>query len=344
MDAFFASVEQRDNPSLRGLPVAVGHDGPRGVVATASYEARRFGVRSAMSMSMAHRLCPQLKVLPVRMTVYKEVSGIIRDIFGEYTSLVEPLSLDEAFLDVTHHPSATIVAREIKRRILETTSLTASAGVSINKMLAKIASDYRKPDGLFVVPPAAVENFVASLGVERFFGIGKVTAARMHDLGIFTGADLRQCSLGFLTGKFGKAGRDYYMYARGVDERPVLPHRERKSVGAENTFESDITNPAELAPRLAEVRKDVLRRLDRTGFRGRTVTLKVRFSDFSQITRSVTMDGIVTASELHDCSERLLASVASGGRPVRLVGLSVSSPVSPANADTAEGVQLRLDL
>ncbi len=340
MDAFYASVEQRDNPALRGLPLAVGHDGPRGVVATASYEARRYGVRSAMAMARARRLCAALVVVPGRMDVYKAVSRDIRRIFDEYTELVEPLSLDEAFLDVTHHPSASLVAQEIKDRIMAATALTASAGVSVNKMLAKIASDYRKPNGMFVVPPQAVEPFVASLGVERFFGIGKVTAQKMHAMGIFTGADLRRCPLSFLTDNFGKAGRDYYLYARGVDERPVIPHRERKSVGAENTFESDTADLTVLRERLAEVRSDVLGRMDRAGFRGRTVTLKVRFGDFTQITRSVTLESVVGERELHCCSERLLAGADIGGRPVRLVGLTVSSPVS----DVLEGEQLYLEL
>ena len=238
MDAFYASVEQRDDPSLRGRPIAVGHDGPRGVVSTASYEARPYGVRSALPSVTARRLCPELIFVPARFDVYKAVSQQIRDIFREYTELVEPLSLDEAFLDVTHERSATLVAREIKARIRRQTELTASAGVSVNKMLAKIASDYRKPDGLFTIAPSEVEAFVAALPVERFFGIGAVTAERMHRMGIHTGADLRQWDEAALVQRFGKAGHAYYGYARGVDAREVEPHRVRKSVGCESTPDS----------------------------------------------------------------------------------------------------------
>ena len=223
MDAFYASIEQRDRPELRGRPIAVGYDGPRGVVATASYEARPFGVRSAISSVLARRLCPDLIFVPARFDVYKAVSQQIRDIFHDYTELVEPLSLDEAFLDVSHLRSATLAAREIKDRICTETGLTASAGISVNKMLAKIASDYRKPDGLFVIPPDKIDTFVAELPVERFFGIGEVTAEKMHALGIRTGADLRQWEELELVKHFGKAGRSYYGYARGIDPRPVLP-------------------------------------------------------------------------------------------------------------------------
>ncbi len=231
MDAFYASVEQRDRPELRGRPIAVGYDGPRGVVATASYEARPFGVRSAISSAVARRLCPELIFVPARFDVYKAVSQQIRDIFHDYTELVEPLSLDEAFLDVSHLRSATLAAREIKDRIRAETGLTASAGISVNKMLAKIASDYRKPDGLFVIPPDEIDTFVAELPVERFFGIGEVTAQKMHALGIRTGADLRQWEELELVRHFGKAGHSYYGYARGIDPRPVVPNRIRKSLG-----------------------------------------------------------------------------------------------------------------
>ena len=217
MDAFYASVEQRDHPEYRGRPIAVGHDGPRGVVATASYEARPYGVRSAISSALAKRLCPNLIFVPARFDVYKEVSRQIRAVFRDYTELVEPLSLDEAFLDVTHLRSATLAAREIKARILAETGLTASAGISVNKMLAKIASDYRKPDGLFTIPPGQIEEFVAALPIERFFGIGEVTARKMHGMGIHTGADLRLRDEAELVRHFGKAGHSYYGYARGID-------------------------------------------------------------------------------------------------------------------------------
>ena len=273
MDAFYASVEQRDDPSLQGRPIAVGHDGPRGVVSTASYEARPYGVRSALPSVTARRLCPDLIFVPARFDVYKAVSQQVRDIFREYTELVEPLSLDEAFLDVTHERSATLVAREIKARIRRQTELTASAGVSVNKMLAKIASDYRKPDGLFTIAPSEVEAFVAALPVERFFGIGAVTAERMHRMGIHTGADLRQWDEAALVQRFGKAGHAYYGYARGVDEREVEPHRVRKSVGAETTFAEDTDDRTRLSMELAAVREEVWNRIQRHEFRGKTAVL-----------------------------------------------------------------------
>jgi len=283
MDAFYASVEQRDDPSLRGRPIAVGHDGPRGVVSTASYEARPYGVRSALPSVTARRLCPDLIFVPARFDVYKAVSQQVRDIFREYTELVEPLSLDEAFLDVTHERSATLVAREIKARIRRQTELTASAGVSVNKMLAKIASDYRKPDGLFTIAPSEVEAFVAALPVERFFGIGAVTAERMHRMGIHTGADLRQWDEAALVQRFGKAGHAYYGYARGVDEREVEPHRVRKSVGAETTFAEDTDDRTRLSMELAAVREEVWNRIQRHEFRGKTAVLKLKYDDFRPI-------------------------------------------------------------
>ena len=260
MDAFYASVEQRDRPEYRGRPIAVGYDGPRGVVATASYEARPYGVHSALSSVLAKRLCPELIFVPARFDVYKAVSRQIRAIFGEYTELVEPLSLDEAFLDVSHVRSATLVAREIKARILAETGLTASAGISVNKMLAKIASDYRKPDGLFTIPPERIEEFVAGLPVERFFGIGEVTAEKMHRLGIRTGADLRLWNEAALVQQFGKAGHSYYGYARGIDEREVTPNRVRKSLGAETTFAEDTDDREQLRLELSAVREEVWNR------------------------------------------------------------------------------------
>ena len=268
MDAFYASVERRDRPEYRGRPIAVGYDGPRGVVATASYEARPYGVHSALSSVLAKRLCPELIFVPARFDVYKAVSRQIRAIFGEYTELVEPLSLDEAFLDVSHVRSATLVAREIKARILAETGLTASAGISVNKMLAKIASDYRKPDGLFTIPPERIEEFVAGLPVERFFGIGEVTAEKMHRLGIRTGADLRLWNEAALVRQFGKAGHSYYGYARGIDEREVTPNRVRKSLGAETTFAEDTDDRERLRLELSAVREEVWNRVMRHEFRG----------------------------------------------------------------------------
>ena len=307
MDAFYASVEQRDDPSLRGRPIAVGHDGPRGVVSTASYEARPYGVRSALPSVTARRLCPELIFVPARFDVYKAVSQQIRDIFREYTELVEPLSLDEAFLDVTHERSATLVAREIKARIRRQTELTASAGVSVNKMLAKIASDYRKPDGLFTIAPSEVAAFVAALPVERFFG---------------------------------KAGHAYYGYARGVDEREVEPHRVRKSIGAETTFAEDTDDRTRLSMELAAVREEVWNRIQRHEFRGKTVVLKLKYDDFRQITRSKTLFTAIDSDEaLCRVSEELLAGVDFHGRKVRLIGLTVGNTPEAC----ADCVQLRFD-
>ncbi|MBP3356454.1 MAG: DNA polymerase IV [Rikenellaceae bacterium] len=331
MDAFYASIEQRDRPELRGLPIAVGYDGPRGVVATASYEARRYGVHSALSSAKALRLCPGLRFVPVRFDVYKAVSQQIRDIFSRYTDKVEPLSLDEAFLDVSHVPSATLLAREIKARILEQTGLTASAGISVNKMLAKIASDYRKPDGLFVIPPQQIDPFVAALPVEKFFGIGRVTADKMHRMGIRTGADLRKWSEEELVGHFGKAGHSYYGYARGIDPREVEPNRIRKSLGAETTFASDTDDRTRLVEELTAVRDEVWERLSRHGFTGKTVVLKLKFEDFRQITRSRTLPSPVSSAEgLLQTGIELLKGVDFGGRKIRLIGLSVGNAAEHA--------------
>lgn len=340
MDAFYASVEQRDNPSYRGRPLAVGYDGPRGVVATASYEARPYGVHSAISSVLARRLCPGLILVPARFEVYKAVSQQIRAIFHDYTDRVEPLSLDEAFLDVSEQPSATLVAREIKARILRETGLTASAGVSVNKMLAKIASDYRKPDGLFTISPPEVEAFVATLPVERFFGIGAVTAERMHRLGIRTGADLRAWDEAALVHHFGKAGHLYYGYARGIDDREVQPHRIRKSLGAETTFAEDTDDRELLGLELSAVREEVWGRLLRHEFKGKTVVLKLKFDDFRQITRSKTLFSAVDSPEtLRRVSDALLAGVDFHGRKIRLIGLTVGN--SPEAG--GECLQLRFD-
>jgi DNA polymerase-4 len=332
MDAFFAAVEQRDNPSLRGRPIAVGHSGRRGVVSTASYEARPYGVRSALPSVVAKRLCPELIFVEPRFEAYKAVSEQIRAIFHQYTDLVEPLSLDEAFLDVSHHPSATIVAQEIKRKIFETTSLTASAGVSINKMLAKIASDYRKPDGLFVIPPQDVEHFVEQLPIEKFFGIGEVTATRMHRLGIRTGRDLREWSKQSLIREFGKVGELYYGYARGEDLRDVTPNRVRKSLGAEITFVDDIDSFVELKEELSAVRNEVWARAKRHEFYGKSVVLKVKFSDFRQITRSKTLPtAIESLQTLQTVSNELLDSIDLSNQKVRLIGLTIGNTPEPCS-------------
>ena len=326
MDAFFAAVEQRDNPALRGRPIAVGHSGTRGVVSTASYEARPFGVHSALPSAIAKRLCPELIFVEPRFDAYKEVSEQIREIFHKYTNLVEPLSLDEAFLDVTHHPSATIVAQQIKREIFEKTALTASAGISINKMLAKIASDYRKPDGLFVIPPESVDEFVAQLPIEKFFGIGKVTAEKMHQLGIKSGEDLRKLSRFELVRQFGKVGELYYGYARGEDLRAVTPNRVRKSLGAEVTFTKDTDNPIEIYNYLSTVRDEVWSRARRHEFYGKSIVLKVKFDDFHQITRSKTLPTVVDSFEtLQTVSNELLDGIDTSNNKIRLIGLTIGN-------------------
>ena len=340
MDAFFATVEQRDNPALRGRPIAVGHSGRRGVVSTASYEARPYGVRSALPSVVAQRLCPELIFVEPRFDVYKAVSAQIRAIFHQYTDLVEPLSLDEAFLDVTHHPSATLVAQEIKQRIFQTTQLTASAGVSINKMLAKIASDYNKPNGLTVIPPKDIDSFVAQLPIEKFFGIGEVTAAKMHSLGIATGADLHKWSREELVHQFGKVGNLYYGYARGEDCREVIPNRVRKSLGAEITFTEDLADMESLEYELAAVRNELWSRVRRHEFVGKTVVLKVKFGNFQQITRSKTLSMPVDDFDtLLTSSEELLHSIDLDGRTVRLIGLTLGNSPEPCS----ESIQLHFD-
>ncbi len=329
MDAFYASIEQRDNPELRGKPVAVGKGSERGVVAAASYEARKYGVRSAMSSKVAKDKCPHLIFVSNRMDVYKAISGEIMEIFIDYTDLVEPLSIDEAFLDVTENKkgmrSATLIAREIKERIFEKTGLTASAGVSINKFLAKTASDYDKPDGLYVIKPADAEDFVEKLPVEKIHGVGKVTAQKMDRLGIQTGGDLKRQSLAWMTRHFGKVGLHYYNIARAIDERTVNPQRIRKSVGTERTFDKDLQENFEIITALYHIEKELMRRMQRSGSFGRTLTLKVKFSDFRQITRSMTLKSqIADFQTLHRTAKEVLGQVALGDKKVRLLGLSVS--------------------
>lgn len=330
MDAFFASVEQRDDPALRGRPVAVGHAAARGVVAAASYEARRFGVRSAMPSTTAQRKCPDLVFVPPRFEVYRAVSAQIHAIFSDYTDLIEPLSLDEAYLDVTADRrglgTASATAEEIRRRILEETGLTASAGVSYNKFLAKLASDQNKPNGQFVVAPGRGEAFVEDLPVRRFHGVGPVTAAKMEGLGIRTGADLRRQSLAFLQHHFGKSGPWYYAIARGQDDRAVNPDRTRKSSGSETTFASDLTDPDAIEAGVAAMADDVWAWCEKTGSRGRTVTVKVKWADFQQSTRSRSLSEPVASREaLHDVSRLLVRSLYPPGRGVRLVGVSLSN-------------------
>lgn len=340
MDAFFAAVEQRDNPALRGLPIAVGGKSDRGVVATASYEARKYGVHSAMSTKKALQLCPELIVIEGDHRKYQEVSHQIREIFHEYTDIIEPLSCDEAFLDVTvNKPGmelAVDIAREIKQKIRERLNLTASAGVSYNKFLAKIASDYRKPDGLCTIHPDKALDFIAALPIESFWGVGRVTAKKMRSLGIYNGYTLRQWSLEGLRKTFGKMGEVYYNFARGVDLRPVEPTYVRKSVGCEFTFEKDISTQAAVVIELYHVAEELIRRLKKEKFRGYTLTLKVKFHDFSQITRSATRtDVFVSMKTILPEAKRLIKEVDYTDKPIRLLGLTVSNthsePSSSAN-------------
>src|SRR5882757_1134595 len=330
MDAFYASVEQRDNPELSGKPVVVGGSRERGVVAAASYEARRFGVRSAMPSVTARRKCPDLIFVAPRFDVYKEVSLQVRAILAEHTPIVEPLSLDEAYLDVTENlqgiASATAIAELIRARIRTETQLTASAGVSYNKFLAKLASDHRKPDGLFVITPAMGPSFVELLSVERFHGVGPATAARMNQLGIFTALDLRAKDEAFLRTHFGKAGPHFYGICRGIDHRPVVPNRVRKSVGAENTFPRDLTSFDEMKAELGPLVDKVWEYCAGTGVRGRTVTLKIKFADFQIITRSRSLlKPISDRSSLGAFAQELLAAQFPLRKGVRLIGVSLSS-------------------
>ena len=292
MDSFYASVEQRDFPELKGKPVVVGGRGPRSVVAAASYEARKFGVRSAMPMSTALKKCPQLVIVPHRFDVYRQVSKEIRNIFLEYTDLVEPLSLDEAYLDVTHPKkgpdSASLIAKAIKKEVKEKTGLIASAGVSYNKFLAKIASDMDKPDGFYLIKPEDAEAFLEELDVGLFHGVGKKTEEKMHRMNIFKGSDLKALSRPEMMNHFGKAGGYFYDAVRGIDKRPVVSFRERKSIGAERTFETDIFQIDEVNQKLTEIIDIVWERCEKQNKFGRTVSLKLRYSDFTTITRSKT--------------------------------------------------------
>lgn len=330
MDAFYASVEQRDRPELRGKPVAVGGARQRGVVAAASYEARAFGVRSAMPSVTAVRRCPDLIFVAPRFDVYRAVSQKIRAIFARYTPLIEPLSLDEAYLDLTDHlppgGNASDLAREIRAAIRAETGLSASAGISYNKFLAKIASDQRKPDGQFTIAPQQGPDFVATLPVRKFHGVGPATAARMQKLGIATGADLRAHSLAELTGHFGKSGQHYYNVARGIDHRAVQPDRIRKSIGAETTFNADLHDLAAAQGALAPLAAKVWSAAQKVGRRGRTLTLKVKFADFQQITRAHSLPrAIRDADEMQALGAALLAGVMPDPRGVRLLGLTLSA-------------------
>jgi DNA polymerase-4 len=340
MDAFYASVEQRDDPALKGKPVAVGYPAKRGVVAAASYEARAFGVRSAMPSTVAARKCAELVFVPPRFDVYREVSRQVQAIFRDYTPLVEPLSLDEAYLDVTGNlkgiPTAWETAKEIRARIFEETRLTASAGISCNKFLAKIASDYRKPNGQFAIMPDQAEAFVATLPVAKFHGVGPKTTVRMSALGIETGADLRRQTLEFLQGHFGKAGAWYYAIARGRDDRLVQPDRERKSSGSETTFSEDLIDPVQIEAGVIAMADDVWAWCEKANARGRTVTVKIKWADFQISTRSRSMETTVQSRErLHQLALDLIRSVFPPPKGVRLVGVTLSNfRAQPVNEDT----------
>lgn len=342
MDAFFASIEQRDKPELQGKPIAVGGDGTRGVVSTASYEARKYGIHSAMSMAKAKKLCPQLIVVSSDHTRYRNVSLQVHDIFSKYTDIIEPLSIDEAFLDVTNNTqsiSAEEIAIKIKKEIRENLNLTASAGVSYNKFLSKIASDYNKPDGLFVITEKESMDFIAMLPVEKFWGIGPKTASVMHQMGIFSGLQLRQCSLNHLVDVFGKMGTVYYNFARGIDTRKVEPMRQRKSVGCEQTFINDITKKSAILIELYHIVVELVGRLNKNHFNGCTLTLKVKFFDFTQVTRSVTKTkALKTKNDILPLAKELMLQTEFTSKAVRLIGLSVSNPSETSKyGDWVEG-------
>ena len=353
MDAFYASVEQRDDPRLNGRPVAVGYAVKRGVVAAASYGARAFGVRSAMPATTATRQCPDLVFVPPRFDAYRAVSQQIHAIFANYTVLIEPLSLDEAYLDVSENrrglATAWVTAKEIRGRILEESGLTASAGISYNKFLAKLASDYRKPNGQFAITPEMGEAFVETLPVAKFHGVGPVTAAKMQRLGIATGADLRAKPLAFLQQHFGKSAGWYQAIAKGEDDRPVVPDRLRKSSGSETTFERDLTEPAEIEAGVQAMADDVWAWCAKANAFGRTVTVKIKFADFRQITRSRTFAAVIACqNDLRWASLDLVRSAFPPAKGIRLVGVTVSNfdkrdaesdlPLFGAAADSSSSV------
>ena len=341
MDAFFASVEQRDDPNLRGQPVVVGSPAARGVIAAASYEARQFGVRSAMPSSTALRKCPELIFVPPRREVYQAVSRQIHDVFARYADLIEPLSLDEAYLDVTANKAgietATETARIIRSRILEETGLTASAGISYNKLLAKLASDQNKPDGQFVVAPGRGEAFVSTLPIGRFHGVGEVTEAKMKRLDIHTGEDLRRQSLPLLQQHFGRSGAWFYGIARGIDERPVNPDRERKSSGSETTFETDLLDTDRIEAEVAALSDKVMAWCEKTQAFGRTATVKIKYADFEQATRSRSLPGVIAdPATLKQVSQHLVRSVYPLRAGVRLLGVTISNFEARSPQDAAQ--------
>ncbi|MBO4698376.1 DNA polymerase IV [bacterium] len=341
MDAFFVSVEEHDNPDLKGHPVVVGHDGPRGVVATANYTARKFGIHSALPIVTAHRLCKDLIVVEGRYQRYREISEQIRNIFREYTDVIEPLSLDEAFLDVTRNkkgmPLAVDIASEIKKRIFEETGLTASAGVSYCKFLAKIASDYRKPDGLCTIHPDRALGFIDRLKVEQFWGVGEKTAQHLHKMGVFTGRELREVPLETLRREFGKTGQIFYDFARGIDDRPVVTEFIRKSLGCERTYPKDLESCTEMLEELSHLANELTERLKKHGFTGSSLVLKIKYSDFRQTTHCRSCNKpIETFEEIFSITRELLGEVDAAQRPVRLLGLSVTNPVQTDDANVPQ--------
>ncbi|TBW27040.1 DNA polymerase IV [Gramella sp. KN1008] len=329
MDAFYASVEQLDNPELRGKAVAVGGSSQRGVVSAASYEARKYGVRSAMSSVIAKRNCPDLIFVKPRFERYREISQKIREIFFEYTDLVEPLSLDEAYLDVTENkkgnPSATLIAREIREKIKEKTGLNASAGISVNKFIAKVASDVNKPNGQKTVPPEEVIQFLEDLDIRKFYGVGKVTAEKMYRLGIFSGKDLKEKSEEYLTEHFGKSGAHFYNVVRGIHLSEVKPHRIRKSLGAERTFNENISSEIFMLEKLENIAEEIERRLKKSEVAGKTVTLKIKYSDFTLQTRSKTISYYISSKDLIMEIARELLYQEKMKDSVRLLGISLSN-------------------
>lgn len=351
MDAFYASVEQLDNPDLRGRPIAVGGSSKRGVVAAASYEARKFGVRSAMSSVLAIRNCPELIFVKARFDRYKEISKQIRNIFNDYTDLVEPLSLDEAYLDVTvnkkGNPSATLIAKEIRQRIADETGLTASAGISINKFIAKVASDINKPNGQKTVNPEDVIQFLEDLEIRKFYGVGKVTAQKMYKLGIFTGKDLKTKPLEYLADKFGKSGSYYYHVVRGIHNSVVKPHHIPKSVGAERTFSENLSSEIFMLERLEHIAEELERRLKKSNIAGKTVTLKIKYSDFTLNTRSKTLSYFIADKSLILETAKELLYQEELQNSVRLLGISLANlNTGEKKTDTDEqliSVQLKFD-
>lgn len=342
MDAFYASVEQLDNPELRGKPVAVGGNENRGVVSAASYEARKFGVRSAISGVLAKKYCPDLIFVKPRFDRYKEISKQIRNIFFEYTDLVEPLSLDEAYLDVTQNkkgnPSASLIAKEIRQKIFEKTGLNASAGISINKFIAKVASDINKPNGQKTVNPEDVEKFLEDLSIRKFYGVGKVTTDKMYQLGIFSGKELKEKTLPYLENHFGKSGAYYYHVVRGIHTSEVKPHRTAKSVAAEHTFDENLTSEIYMVEKLFFIAEQLESRLKKNKIAGKTITLKIKYSDFTQQTRSKTMNYFIADKSLLLETAKELLYQEKLKDSVRLLGISVTN----LNTETKKNVVVQL--